>query len=104
VDKKYGKTKFFVHRNPAKDLGMLPNKQVVLWRDVLRVVVFIGSICFVTFTPAMYLAFHTLRWGGALGVVELAFPPVLLLAVAAGLLACQRAQRRRGVWGHETLL
>ena len=81
---------------------MLPRKRAVLWRDVFCVVVFIGSICFVTLTPAMYLAFHALQWKGALRVVELAFPPTLLLAGAAGLLAYQRAQRRRRAWQHET--
>lgn len=80
---------------------MLPIKQAVLWRDVLLVVVFIGSICFVTFTPAMYLAFHALQWKGALRVVELAFPPALVLAVAAGLLAYQRAQRQCGAQEHD---
>lgn len=81
---------------------MFPGKRAVLWRDVLLVVVFIGSICFVTLTPAMYLAFHALQWKGALRVVELTFPPALLLAAAAGLLAHQRAQRRRRGWEHET--
>lgn len=80
---------------------MFPGKHAVLWRDVVLVVVFICSICFVTLTPAMYLAFHALQWKGALRVVELAFPPMLLLAGAAGLLAYRRAQRRREAWEHE---
>lgn len=81
---------------------MSPSKEAVLWRDRLRIAVLIGSICFVTFTPAMYLAFHALQWKGALRVVELAFPFALLLAIAAGLLAYQRAQMRREAWKHET--
>jgi hypothetical protein len=82
---------------------MLSCKTRVSLRELLLVTVFIGSVCFVTLTPAMYLAFHALRWAKALRVVELAFPPALLLAIAAGLLAHQRAQARRdAAWRHET--
>lgn len=82
---------------------MLPSKEKASLRDILLIVVFIGSICFVTLTPAMYLAFHALQWKGALRVVELVFPPALLIAIAAGLLAYQRAQVRRDeTWNRET--
>lgn len=82
---------------------MLSRKGRVSLRDILLTAVFIGSICFVTLTPAMYLAFHALQWKGALRVVELAFPLALLLAIAAGLRAYQRAQARRdAAWKRET--
>lgn len=81
---------------------MSPCKQAVLWRDRLRIAVLIASVCFVTFAPAMYLVFHALQWKGALRVLELAFPPALLLACAAGLLAYQRARIRREACKHET--
>ncbi len=75
---------------------MPPFKHTVFPRDIILIGVFIGSVCFVTLTPAMYLAFHALQWKATLRVVEFAFPPALLIAIAAGLLAYQRARFRRG--------
>jgi hypothetical protein len=79
-----------------KELQMPPFKHMIFPRDIILIGIFIGSICFVTLTPAMYLAFHALQWKAALRVVEFAFPPALLIAIAACLLAYQRARLRRG--------
>ena len=80
---------------------MSPLKHGMFYRDIIRTGIFIGSICLVTLTPAMYLVFHALRWKVALRVVEFAFPPVLLTAIAGCLLAYQRARIRHASWHDE---
>ena len=84
------------HDDMGKELQMPPFRHMIFSRDIILIGIFIGDICFVTLTPAMYLAFHALHWKAALHVVEFAFPPALLIAIAAGLLAYQRARLRRG--------
>jgi hypothetical protein len=76
----------------------MPSKFQTPYRDILMVGVLIGAVCFLTLTPAMYLVFHALQWKRALDIVEAVFLPALLLAVAAGLLAYQRARARRASW------
>lgn len=68
-------------------------------RDIFLVGVLIAGVCLLTLMPAMYLVFHALRWKGALRIVEAAFPAVLLVAIAGGLLAYQRARARRLLQG-----
>ncbi|MGQ4807702.1 hypothetical protein NKDENANG_01057 [Candidatus Entotheonellaceae bacterium PAL068K] len=76
---------------------MLSSKRQTSYRHVLIISVLIGSICFLTLTPAMYLAFHALQWQRAVQVVEAAFLPALLLSGAAGLLAYQRDRERQAL-------
>lgn len=64
-------------------------------RNVLVIGILIGGICFLTLTPAMYLAFLALQWSWGTRLVEVAFLPSLFLSIAAGLLAYKRAQSRR---------
>ena len=98
-EKKYGRmlrtvlrrTRFEHHR----EVCMPSSERQVSNRDIFIIGLFIGSVCFVTLTPAMYLAFHALQWKSALRVIELAFPPAFLLAIAACLLVYQRARLRR---------
>jgi hypothetical protein len=89
------------HDDMGKELQMPPFKYMIFSRDIILIAILIGSICFVTLTPAMYLVFHALQWKAALRVVEFAFPPALLIAIAACLLAYQRARLRRESWHDE---
>jgi Kef-type K+ transport system membrane component KefB len=66
-------------------------------RDVFIVTILIAGVCFLTLTPAMYLAFQALRWTWATRLVEGAFMPALFLTVLAGLIAYKRAQARRAL-------
>jgi hypothetical protein len=76
----------------------MPSSKVKMpYRDILLISVLIAGVCFLTLTPAMYLVFHALQWKRALRIVEAAFLPALLLAIAAGLLAYQRARLRQGL-------
>jgi hypothetical protein len=79
----------------------MPCKFQTPYRDILMVGVLIGAVCFLTLTPAMYLVFHALQWKRALYILEVVFLPVLLLAVAAGLLAYQRTRARRAPWSDD---
>lgn len=80
---------------------MSPCKFLTSKRDVVIVGLLIGSVCFITLTPAMYLMFHALQWEMALRIVEAGFFPLLLLAGMACLLAYQRARSRRADWRHD---
>ena len=71
---------------------MPASKSQTSYRQVVVISLLIGSVCFLTLTPAMYLAFHALQWHGAVQLVEAAFLPALLLSVAGGLLAYQRVR------------
>ncbi len=70
---------------------MLSSRRLRSYREVLVIGVLIGSVCFVALSPALYLIFHALRWQGALRLVEAAFLPALLLAIAAYLMTSRRA-------------
>ena len=77
---------------------MLSSKSQASYRDMFFIGVLIVGVCFLTLTPSMYLVFHALQWETAVRVVEMAFPPTLLLALGGGLLAYQRAKARRAMW------
>jgi hypothetical protein len=80
----------------------MPSSKVQMpYRDILLISVLIAGVCFLTLTPAMYLVFHALQWKGALRIVEAAFLPALLLAIAGGLLAYQRARSRQALRNSE---
>jgi hypothetical protein len=80
---------------------MSPSKSPTSRREVVIIGVLIGSVCFITLTPAMYLMFHALQWTRALQIVEACFFPALLLAGIAGLLAYQRVRSRQALWQQE---
>lgn len=82
---------------------MPPFKLQTPYRDVVIIGVLVGGVCFLTLTPAMYLAFHALQWERALRIVEIAFFPALFLAVVAGLFAYQRTRVRRALWEDDAL-
>ena len=77
---------------------MLPSKLQGPYCQILVISILIGSVCFLTLTPAMYLTFHAWRWTRALAILERIFPPLLFLSVAACLLAYKRVKTRRALW------
>jgi hypothetical protein len=63
--------------------------------DIIVVSILIVGVCFLTLTPALYLAFQAWQWTWATRIVKGAFLPALFLSVLAGLLAYKRIQARR---------